>query len=224
MVFLDLQKDEYSMLDGEQASTFRDFFGRTRLSLSKQGNVENPNHKQGDANLLSTVLRDLTNDGLLTTGAIHCKAIAPTIADPPIENLIGLNKPSIRVQAGHAWRFLVSCALAASRLRVHHIGTIVAAVERRKATSSTRSPFDFDKARELVAVFNKLRAWFPRGYLCLFDSLALLEFLARYNVFPSWIFAVRPELWGAHCWVQEGCVVFNEDAEEAESYVPIMVI
>ena len=83
---------------------------------------------------------------------------------------------------------------------------------------------DIDRSRELVDIFGRLRSLFPRRYLCLFDSLALIEFLARYDLFPSWIFGVRLEPWAAHCWVQEAGHIFNEELEEAAGYTPVMGI
>jgi hypothetical protein len=69
-----------------------------------------------------------------------------------------------------------------------------------------------------------LRAFFPVKFLCLFDSLALIEFLSCYGLFPAWTFAVRIEPWAAHCWVQQGDYLFNEEIEEAEDYMPIMSV
>jgi hypothetical protein len=100
----------------------------------------------------------------------------------------------------------------------------VHAVEQRKRERASMRTFDVERARELVAVFHALRLFFPVNYLCLYDSLALLEFLARYDVFPTWVFGVRLEPWAAHCWVQEAGVTFNEDVEEAANFTAIMAI
>ncbi|WP_349770714.1 lasso peptide biosynthesis B2 protein [Steroidobacter cummioxidans] len=52
----------------------------------------------------------------------------------------------------------------------------------------------------------------------------MVEFLARYDVFPTWVFGVRLEPWGAHCWIQHGPFTFNEGVEKAASYTPIMAV
>lgn len=84
--------------------------------------------------------------------------------------------------------------------------------------------FDFDAAATLVRQFNTLRPWFPRNYLCLFDSLALLELLARYHLFPSWVFGVHAEPFEAHCWVQQHDVVLNDTLARVERFAPIMAV
>jgi hypothetical protein len=81
-----------------------------------------------------------------------------------------------------------------------------------------------EEARKLVGIFDRLRSLYPADYLCLFDSLALLEFLSRYKLFPSWVFAIRPAPWGAHCWVQDACTIFNDDPYNVLEYLPIMQV
>lgn len=222
VVFLDLESDEYTLIEGSEALAFRAIFCDIRDSLSRQQDVScNPDHRHDDT---ATVLNELIEDGLLTTATSNCKPVLPTATSAPMEHLVCADTAVVSIQIAHAWNFVVACAVAALRLRLCHIATTVRAVQRRKAQRSDGKPFDFDKARQLVAVFKKLRHYFPADYLCLFDSLALIEFLARYDVFPDWIFAVRPGFWGAHCWIQQDTVAFNEDTEEAESYIPIMVV
>jgi hypothetical protein len=38
------------------------------------------------------------------------------------------------------------------------------------------------------------------------------------------MFAVRLEPWNAHCWVQHGQFIFNEDVETAAGFTPIMTV
>ena len=63
-----------------------------------------------------------------------------------------------------------------------------------------------------------------RSYLCLFDSLALIHFLARFRVFPDWVFGVTADPFEAHCWVQTGGVVLNDTVERVSAFTPIMSI
>lgn len=222
VVFLDLETDEYTMIDGLGALAFRTLFCDVRDPLSGQEDGScNPESRHADT---GGILNELVENGLLTTTTTNGKPVLPTATSAPTEHLVCRDTAAVPVQAAHVWHFLVSCTVAALRLRFFHIATTVRAVQYRKARRADGEPFDFDKARRLVAVFNQLRRYFPAGYLCLFDSLALIEFLARYDVFPDWIFAVRPAFWGAHCWIQQDTVAFNEDTEEAEGYIPIMVV
>jgi len=83
---------------------------------------------------------------------------------------------------------------------------------------------DFDRARSLVRVFARLRWYYPRPYLCLFDSLALLHFLARFDLFPDWVFGVSADPFEAHCSVQLGDVVLNDTVERVSALIPIMSV
>jgi hypothetical protein len=56
----------------------------------------------------------------------------------------------------------------------------------------------------------------------LFESLALLEFLARYNFFPQVVFGVVADPFQAHCWLQEGSTILNDDLERVGRYRPIL--
>jgi hypothetical protein len=76
---------------------------------------------------------------------------------------------------------------------------------------------------DLVHTFLSLRPLYPREYLCLFDSLCLVHFLAQFGHFPQWIFGVKLEPFGAHCWVQSGDVVLNDTVEVIGQYTPILV-
>lgn len=112
---------------------------------------------------------------------------------------------------------------AAQLLKKKHIREIVDAVRRRKADATTaRDPSE--DLRRYTAVFRKLRPWYPAGYLCLYDALALIEFLAMKKIFPTWVFGVQAQPFGAHCWVQAGDQLLNETTEYANQFTPIMAI
>ncbi len=96
---------------------------------------------------------------------------------------------------------------------------------RRAAHSDSDGSLDIARARQLVDIFGRLRAFlFSHREECLHDSLALLEFLARYDVLPRWVFGVRARPFVAHCWVQCDDMVFNDTVEHVTSYTPIMVV
>ena len=76
----------------------------------------------------------------------------------------------------------------------------------------------------LANSFRQARPWYPRNYLCLFDSLALMLFLLRSGIHVQWIFGVREDPFGAHCWIQCGSVVLDEYLDRSRLYTPIMVV
>ena len=84
---------------------------------------------------------------------------------------------------------------------------------------------DVDRARRLVEAFARYRVFlFSSRNECLFDSLALIEFLARYDIYPDWVFGVQTRPFAAHCWVQHGDIVFNDTVEYVGGFTPIMVV
>lgn len=209
VVFLDLERDDYTFVGAEGAAALR---GLSSLDSSLMTPAQRG------------ALNELLEGGLLTTDRDAGRAVAPTIAALATQPLLDDEAAaSARASAGHVYNFFLASTLAAARLRWGHLHQTIARVQRRKASHASR-PLNIHRSRELVAIFRRLRSLFPRRYLCLYDSLALIEFLARYDIHPSWIFGVRLEPWSAHCWVQEAGYAFNEDIEEAAGYTPVMVI
>lgn len=210
VVFLDLQRDDYTFVGAEGAAALR-------CLSSLEASFTPPESR--------AALNELLDGGLLTTDRRAGRAIAPTVTALASQPLLDDEAvSSVRASFGHLLNFFVASTRASARLRWGQLHRTIGSVQLRKARRKTATPFDVDRARELVAIFGRLRSLFPRRYLCLYDSLALIEFLARYGIFPGWIFGVRLEPWAAHCWVQEAGYIFNEEPEEAAGYTPVMVI
>ena len=76
-----------------------------------------------------------------------------------------------------------------------------------------------------MSIFRRLRPYeFAAKDQCLFHALALLKFLAHYNIHPTWVIAVRPTPWAAHSWLQLGTLVLDCTPEEISGYTPILAI
>ncbi len=129
----------------------------------------------------------------------------------------------MRVGARDMWDLFSASHRASLLLKRRHIHEIVCGVRDRKAEASPAGEC-VDILKQHTAIFRKLRPWYPRGYLCLFDALALVEFLARRHLFPTWVFGVQAQPFGAHCWVQAGDQLLNEGAEFANQFTPIMAV
>ncbi len=120
--------------------------------------------------------------------------------------------------------FVAASCFAKLALRFWRFERVIRRVARRNQARAGYT-LDMARARQLAETFTRLRAFlFSHRNECLHDSLALLEFLARYEVFPNWVFGVRARPFVAHCWVQHEDVVFNDTAEHVGSYTPIMVV
>ena len=122
------------------------------------------------------------------------------------------------------------CAAAAALLYAHWalralpIFQIIDLVRRRKRLHSSVARLEMDRVVHLTKIFAKFRPHFPRNYLCLFDSLALILFLSRYNLHPDWVFGVQEDPFSAHCWVQADTLVLNDHFDNVASYTPIMTV
>lgn len=205
VVFLDLKADDYILVTGRQAQVLR--------ARSRDANVESDDD----------CLRELAAAKLLTTDPRHGRSVLATRVARATQSLIEDDIQSARNAARYLPSFVAACLAAAAQLQFRRLASTAKTVARRRSRSSA-TDVDFARARELTSVFHQLRFLFPRPYLCLYDSLSLLDFLARYGLFPAWVFAIKLEPWAAHCWVQHGDYIFNERVEEAAGYTPVMVV
>ena len=121
--------------------------------------------------------------------------------------------------------FLLACAKVDWCLRKWKLSRTLAKIERRRPrVGPCMGLLEDSSAKKLIATFKELRPLYPRPYLCLFDSLALLEFLAGYHTYPRIVFGVVADPFQAHCWLQEGDVLLNDDLERVAKYKPILSV
>ncbi|MFL6604476.1 MAG: lasso peptide biosynthesis B2 protein [Steroidobacteraceae bacterium] len=172
----------------------------------------------------ATLLQSLVQREVLTGNRLEGKIFAKSEYEAPTGAISEDDNPGNRVSPGGLWSFLRAAAVADWKLRVQPIAKTIRQVEeRRLRRSSSTAPTDIEAAQTVLQAFWSFRALYPRRYLCLFDSLALLEFLASAQIFPNWVFGVMANPFAAHCWVQAGCIVLNDDLEQVSGYTPIMV-
>ncbi|MGO8858180.1 MAG: lasso peptide biosynthesis B2 protein [Steroidobacteraceae bacterium] len=122
-------------------------------------------------------------------------------------------------------RFLLACARVDWQLRTKVLSRTLARIERRRRHGvSSAVNGDAAHVSTVISAFKALRPFYPRPYLCLFESLALLEFLARYRLFPHVVFGVVADPFQAHCWLQEGPIVLNDNLERVGKFRPILCV
>jgi hypothetical protein len=172
--------------------------------------------------------------GMLTTDARHGKEARPISLERPERALQELelleradpfdDRP--RIQIGQFLAFVRACAAARMALRLRPIAAIVAGVAARKSRQAARASLsDLHAAHQLVAAYVHMRPLiFAATNACLYDSLTLVNFLSGYRVYPDWIFGVQTKPFAAHCWVQQGDVVFNDTPEHVRRYTPILAV
>ncbi|HYD86044.1 MAG TPA: lasso peptide biosynthesis B2 protein [Vitreimonas sp.] len=222
-VFLDLKQDKYSavMFVGAPAASGGD-------------DAADYDSASALAEKLAQQSKALLAAGLLTTDKAKGKSIEATPIERPHGHIFGLDDQrafgltgpaaaELEITLRDLWDFFAASWKASRELKTKHISQVVERARRRKRAA--RDPdTDIEQLRRRTAIYRRLRPWYPRKYLCLYDSLALVEFLARRKVYPVWVFAVQAQPFGAHCWVQHEGLLLNEGTEYAGQFTPIMSI
>jgi hypothetical protein len=169
----------------------------------------------------------LFHQGWLLELPAPAKEATPVHPPPPeTELLTGVTVEGDRIRARAVLHFVLASVFAKLALRFWRFERVIRRVaERKAARQGAGIMFDEVRARQLIDIFGRLRVFlFSHREKCLHDSLALLEFLARYGIFPSWVFGVRARPFVAHCWVQYEDIVCNDTVEHVAGYTPIMVV
>ena len=207
-VFLDLRNDEYMCLGRAQTEEFREMLDGSR-PLDDD----------------SVIVKTLLDKHLFVEDEADGKQPIPETVESPSASLItgAADRPRPAIRPLHVLRFFAASGAASWNLRFQSIEDTVRKVERRKLANRD-VPADRSRVIELFTIFQALRPYYPRPYLCLFDSLALVHFMARFGVFPEWVYGVKLEPWGAHCWVQSHDLVVNDIVDNVNGYTPIMSI
>jgi hypothetical protein len=218
-ILLDLRNDQYLALDGESTR---------HLGLAL---IERPATAAATGGTLQAVdatIQQLLNRDVLTLDS-HDGKPAVAISTPmptrtllsPVHILGGSVRASRRIELSRIGPLLGAAMRAKLWLRMREIEWIVNTLSRQTARATLNQPL----AEELVSLFFDSRPFlFSARNACLYDSLALLLFLRRFDICPDWVFGVRTGPFAAHCWLQSGNVVLNDSVENVRSYTPIMAV
>ena len=74
-----------------------------------------------------------------------------------------------------------------------------------------------------AAIFARARVWAPFDGACLKRSYMMLRYLRLCGHDADWVIGVRTWPFVAHCWLQVGDQVLDEDVERLAAYQPILV-
>jgi hypothetical protein len=219
LVFLDLRKDEYLCLGREQSLALRPL-------LTEHGAFEcSAARSMQSWPSVNCALQSLAERGLVVDDSAPDRDLVYVSSEPPSTGMSGRrHAPPVIVKFEDIRKFFAAAFLTSMRLRWSSLESTVRCVEIRKRAAKPSTVARGTIAGERTAAFHALRQYYPRDYLCLFDSLSLIEFLAQYRVFPQWVFGVTMEPFRAHCWVQEGSTILNDTIENVKNYTPIMCI
>jgi hypothetical protein len=223
LVLLDLKEDRYWALEASQTAGLATLvLGWPVKGAEVATEADSPSPETLGA------LEVLQSRGMLVERAPPGKDATPVVAVAPARELMSEAATSPEPRAGNWLTFFTTSAFAKLTLRTWPFERVIGRVRRRKQSVREQSgagALDVERARRLVEAFTRYRVFmFSSKDECLFDSLALIEFLSRYGIHPDWVFGVQTRPFVAHCWVQYGDMVFNDTVEHVSGYTPIMVV
>jgi hypothetical protein len=215
-VLLDLRRDKYIGIGREHMSA---------LAASVVGWPSTAQSKVESSAPAKALLSKMLATGLLTLDPVIGKeARSPVIPQAQCMAIEADLEYRRAITVRNVSQMLIAAAKARALLRWRPIETVVARVKRRKERRAA-SEFDLDAARPLVEAFLHLRPLvFTTKDECLFDSLVLVELLARNHLFPVWLFGVSTNPFRAHSWVQAGDRVLNDLPERVCRFTPILAV
>lgn len=221
VIFLDLRRDKYLAIGRAERQALTGVVSGWRTDDTAATATSAPPSRRDD------VIQSMLKLGLLTTDERVGKAAVPPVVDLVTEALVDDDfERKKRAGIGAVTNFLFACARAKAALTMQPLEKIVGAVRGRKERSAAcEDMLDLAKCRDLVSTFDRLRPFvFTFKDACLFDSLALIEFLALHKTYPTWLIGVAAQPFAAHSWVQHRQLVFNSSVEYARHHTPILAV
>lgn len=199
LVFLDLARDKYLALRGQDRAAF------DRL-------------RAGEANGSDAITR------LVATGLI-ARADGVSRLEPS-RTLVPFHDLASRQDAAFSLPMAVRAAWAlrwARRaMKPDAIGATIAAFERAKRRLD--AALDQAAAIEIAQRYAACRWLVPLPTRCLVDALALDRILLSRGIVSTLVFGVRLDPFAAHCWLQTPETILTGTSAEARNYTPILVI
>jgi hypothetical protein len=221
-VFMDLESGEYMGVDLRTIDLIGPLIeGWPTSNIRNQAMIQSV-----DAQMIQHAIETLTITNTLLTDSPDIGKSASILRVWPVSAIAlrGNIVPRPRVNGIHVLVFCWACIRAFFDIKFKSMVSTVRRIKVRKLRNCEIEK----KCADLVELVRVFRFLTPLLYTakdrCLFDSLALVEFLAAYKWFPTWIVGVTTRPFRAHSWVQNEALILNDRLETIELYSPIMVI
>lgn len=202
--FLDLNGNRYFGLRGRTADAFRRLCAAERLSLSDQA-----------------LLGELVPDVL-----VPCENAAIVhgiqLARDPSDCIDASQYRCHFLQIAEALTELSFASFVLARRPLIH--TLHRLSVQKARVQAVTAPGQIWKLTRIAAAFHRADVIMGKEGLCLRRSLAMVRVLARHQLESHLVFGVRTRPFAAHCWVQCGNVVVNDDVENARAFTPILAV
>ena len=172
------------------------------------------------------LVQNLIDCGIFVRGGNDVEKFTPTAVIEPRTEIANPTLSEIRGTRRRTISFWHAAFRAHLHLKFRSLQWVVERIMEIKRSRSDLIPaaHQLSRAKELILGFQALRPSFPRNYLCMFDSLALLHYLFRHGVSADWIYGVQPNPFEAHCWLQSDSVVLNDLVDHVRKFTPIMAV
>jgi hypothetical protein len=235
VVFLDVRKDRYFALESARTAGLGDIVSGwpvrspDAVAYVRQDGTASAVAPpvQADGGTLTAVVALLLEKEILTPDTSAGKAVVAPDAQAPRTDLTAeaIDDPP-RVGFVVILRFIAAAVRAALLLKYRTFESVVYRVaDRNRVSRDRKADVDLASLHQLVAVFATLRPFFFTAKdACLFDALALAEFLAGYGIDCRWVFGVQARPFAAHCWLQHDGIVLNDTVDHVRRYTPIMIV
>lgn len=206
-VFADLRNDVYLRVNEEKSAALREIVESDGMTSER----------------VLVVLDELIQYGLLTPHEINARPVSPTTLVAASVPLLESDMAPSRIGVREIANFLYACVSVDLRLRGGQIFNTVTRVNKLRSHERECEP-GMHRLRELAGAFRQLRPLYPRKSACLFDTLALIEFLSRYKATPTYVAGVNNRSGEAHCWAQLDELLILDDPERVAAYTAIVVV
>lgn len=200
IVLLDETRDEYVCLP----------FAASQIRLQEGGAVDIAGRETAVA---------LMAAGFLSSAA------QPRREPPPLTPRRSLAPTNLEAGPVEAFQYLASL----TDLRKFRRRALSDLIRQARPQGSQRPAFLSDPVLEAVAArklatFQRWLPWTPGQGACLYRSFLLLRLLQRSGAGAVWVFGVRTWPFSAHCWLQIGDAVLDDDPDRVAGYTPIMAV
>jgi hypothetical protein len=221
ILFLDLRDDRYVSVSGEELESLAALIPGWPISAPAEIPPDNDDRAR-------QVARALEDAGLLTANPAAGKSAHPPTLEPAVSSVLEQQQPHRRSRnAAVVLIHLLHATLKVSViLRFRSLeSAIQTARQRKRPRDDPADAANGELIGTLTRDFLRLRPLvYSSRNKCLYDCLVLLEFLFRFDVFPTLVIGVTTFQFKAHCWLQHGALVLTDYAEHTRAYTPILVV
>lgn len=157
-------------------------------------------------------------DELVASGLFSFKP--PTCSLTPIPSPPRRSSREARFDRGRSWevaQFASSVLHAGRAFKGRGVSALIKAGGAERPARAGVS----DPVRRAV-LFDRWLPWAPDQGVCLYRAYTLRRFLWSGGQDACWVFGVRTWPFSAHCWLQAGDVLLDDDLDRVALYTPIL--